>query len=244
MKLNCDMGEGYGSWEIGMDQDVMPWVNQANIACGFHAGDPDVMVRTIKLAKLHNVQIGAHPGYNDKQGFGRRSIQHSYAQITHLVCYQVAALEALCRLQGTQLEYVKPHGALYSDMMLDVKIFMAIANAITSFGYPLKLMILARPDLQKYQDIANQMGIELILEAFADRAYDDSGHLAHRSQPGAVLSDAELIKSQVKQLLDRQTVNTISGRELQLKVDSICVHGDNHSAILMIKQLHQLLSVA
>jgi UPF0271 protein len=242
MKLNCDMGESYGAWEIGADQDVMPWVNQANIACGFHAGDPDVMAQTIQLAIKYNVQIGAHPGYNDKQGFGRRSIAHCYAQITHLVCYQVGALNALCALQGKPLEYVKPHGALYNDMMADIRIFAAIIDALVSFKTPLALMILARPDLQAYHKIAEQAGIKLILEAFADRAYDETGHLVARSQKGAVLNSAELIKKQVKQLIDRQTVSTRNGKEIKLKVDTICVHGDNAAGILLVKQLQHLLT--
>ncbi|MFT6985053.1 MAG: UPF0271 protein [Psychromonas sp.] len=242
MKLNCDMGESYGAWEMGADQDVMPWVNQANIACGFHAGDPDVMVQTVQLAKKYNVQIGAHPSYNDKQGFGRRSIAHCYSQITPLVCYQVGALNALCSLHGKPLEYVKPHGALYNDMMADINIFTAIIDALVSFEIPLALMILARPDLQEYQKIAEQAGIKLIFEAFADRAYDESGYLVARSQPGAVLNHADLIKKQVKQLIDRQTVSTLSGNEIKLKVDSICVHGDNSAGILLIQELQLLLT--
>ena len=241
MKLNCDMGESFGSWVIGADADVMPYIDQANIACGFHAGEPDVMVKTIKLAKKQQVQIGAHPGYNDKQGFGRRSIKHCYLQITHLVCYQVGALKGLCELHDVTLEYVKPHGALYNDMMADINIFKAIIDALTAFKKPLALMILARPDLQNYQKIAQQAGIKLIYEAFADRAYDDQGYLVSRTIAGAVLKDKQLILQQVKQLASKQTVQTINGKQIKLQVDSVCVHGDNSEAILLIRQLQQLL---
>lgn len=241
MKLNCDMGESFGSWVIGADADVMPYIDQANIACGFHAGEPDVMVKTIKLAKKQQVQIGAHPGYNDKQGFGRRSIKHCYLQITHLVCYQVGALKGLCDLHDATLDYVKPHGALYNDMMADINIFKAIIDALTAFKKPLALMILARPDLQNYQKIAQQAGIKLIYEAFADRAYDDQGYLLSRTIAGAVLKDKQLILQQVKQLASKQTLQTINGKQIKLQVDSVCVHGDNSEAILLIQQLQQLL---
>ena len=244
MKLNCDMGESYGAWRMGAEAEVMPWVDQANIACGFHAGDPHVMVQTIKLAQQHNVQIGAHPGYNDKLGFGRRSIAHSDEQITQLVCYQIGALDALCALHGQCVEYVKPHGALYNDMMDNINVFAAIVTALASYKAPLALMILARPDLQAYQQIADKAGIRLLFEAFADRAYDKAGYLVSRSEQGAVLSEATAIKKQVQQIVTQHSITSINGNELKMQVDSICVHGDNPVAILLVEQLQQLLSAS
>ncbi|WP_354623437.1 5-oxoprolinase subunit PxpA [Psychromonas sp. MME2] len=241
MKLNCDMGESYGAWNMGADAQVMPYIDQANIACGFHAGDPDVMSVTIALAKQYQVQIGAHPAYHDMQGFGRRSIAHSPAQITRLICYQVGALDALCALHGTQLAYVKPHGALYNDMMVDIGLFSAIIDALASFKQPLALMILARPDLQAYQKIAASAGVTLLYEAFADRAYDDQGYLLSRKEPGALLSDPALIKKQVQLLIDEQRVISVSGESIKLPVDTICVHGDNPVAIHLISELRQLI---
>lgn len=242
MKLNCDMGESFGAWKMGADAQVMPYIDQANIACGFHAGDPDVMVKTIELAKQYNVQIGAHPAYNDKQGFGRRSITHSNEQITRLICYQVGALQALCQLQGTALHYVKPHGALYNDMMADLDIFSAIVSALASFKQPLALMILARPDLQAYQEVAAKAGVTLHYEAFADRAYDDAGYLVSRSKTGAVLTNEDAIKEQVQQLVEKQTVKSINGNTVSINADTICVHGDNPAAIALIKELQGIIS--
>lgn len=155
MKLNCDMGESFGCWSMGNDAAVMPWVDMANIACGFHASDPDNMVATIALAVSRHVEIGAHPGYDDKIGFGRRSIPHSSESISALVAYQVGALEALCQLQGAHVSYVKPHGALYNDMMKTPVIFQAILAAVAGLNQqretPLALMILARVDNTQYQ---------------------------------------------------------------------------------------------
>lgn len=235
------MGESFGCWEIGADATVMPYIDQANIACGFHAGDPDVMVSTIKLAKEQQVQIGAHPGYDDKKGFGRRSIEHSSEQITYLVTYQVGALKALCELHNVTLDYIKPHGALYNDMMSNITVFKAIVDALSAFEKPLALMILARPDLQNYKTIAQQAGIKLIYEVFADRAYDAQGYLLSRNIAGSVLKEQAQIIEQVQGLVDKQTIKTVDGKEIKLQADSICVHGDNAQSIAVIKQLRQLL---
>lgn len=236
MKLNSDVGEGFSS-----DEDLIPFIGQANIACGLHAGDADLMSKTIKLAKANHVQIGAHPSYNDRENFGRLPVSLTSAQIKHLICYQVGALQSLARLQEVELHYVKPHGALYNQMMLDESVFTAIVEAISSFETPLKLMLLARPDLQQYQKIAQKNGITLILEAFADRAYDDVGYLLKRSKKGALLATAELVELQVKQLIETSSITTINGNIINLEVDSICVHGDNPIAVKLIKKLAKLL---
>jgi len=242
MKLNCDVGESFGLWEMGLDQAVIPWVDMVNIACGFHASDPDVMARTVQSAVENNVQIGAHPGYNDKFGFGRRSIPHSLKQISHLVAYQTGALQAICQLYGGRVEYVKPHGALYNDMMVDQDIFRAVIEGIRKLSPRPALMILAQTDNSLYQGIAEQAGVQLILEAFADRAYTPEGRLAPRSQAGAVYHCAEQIIEQVMQLAKNGCVTTTEGGQLQLNADSVCVHGDNPESVATVEQLFRVLN--
>ncbi|GGO64663.1 5-oxoprolinase subunit PxpA [Bowmanella pacifica] len=238
MLLNCDLGESFGNWKMGLDDQVMPFIDQANIACGFHAGDPDVMQHTLSLAKQHQVSIGAHPAYLDLQGFGRRSMHLSSQEIINLLHYQIGALSAMATVQGMQLSYVKPHGALYNDMMAKPAVFAAVVEAIASFPQQLKLMILATAEPEQYQTAAGQ--VELLFEAFADRRYQDNGHLTPRSQPDAVL-DTEQTLQQVKLLAAEGTVITQSGRKLALNPDTLCVHGDNPHALAMVKQIRDLL---
>ena len=236
MQLNCDVGEGFDS-----DESVMPFIGQANIACGLHAGDADLMAKTIAIAKANHVQVGAHPSYNDKENFGRSNITLSAQQIKHLICYQVGALQSIAKLQSVTVAYVKPHGALYNQMMADEMIFTAIVEAISSLNCPLKLMILAHPNLQQYQQIAAQNSVALMLEAFADRAYNDQGYLVNRNEEGALLATTGLVAAQVKQLIDEGSITTISGKKIALQVDSICVHGDNPIAVQQIQKLATLI---
>jgi len=245
MKLNCDMGESFGAWQMGNDHAVMPWIDQANIACGFHASDPDVMAQTVSWAISHHVEIGAHPGYEDKVGFGRRSIPHSLTSITRLVAYQVGALDALCQIQNIHVAYIKPHGALYNDMMANAAIFEAIVEAVAGLNQArhvkLKLMVLARADNSEYLNIAKRYDVELLQEAFADRAYDDVGTLVPRTESGAVYHDATMIKQQVIELAEGR-VTTVSGKTLLLHADTVCVHGDNDESIATIAALHKVLN--
>lgn len=241
MKLNCDMGESYGLWTMGNDDAAMPWIDMANIACGFHASDPDIMANTIRSALTHNVSIGAHPGYQDKEGFGRRSIPHSSDSITHLVSYQVGALDALCQTYGTHIRYVKPHGALYNDMMSDPGVFTAILKGVANLSGKPALMILAHPDNDTYKAMARQHKVALLFEAFADRTYTDEGFLVPRSQTDAVHHDPETILRQARQIA-AGTITTISGHSLPLAADTLCVHGDNPESIALIKQLRTVLN--
>ena len=245
MKLNCDMGESFGSWTMGKDADVMPYIDMANIACGFHASDPDHMAKTIQLAVEDNVEIGAHPGYDDKSGFGRRSIPHSAEAITRLVAYQIGALDALCQLYGGVVSYVKPHGALYNDMMAQSWIFEAILAAVSDLNQhrtsPLKLMILARRDNSHYSELAKQRDVGLLFEGFADRAYDSEGYLVPRSQPGSVYHDSQRIRQQVAELATGK-ITTLEGKALTLEVDTVCVHGDNEESIAVVRQLAEDLA--
>lgn len=241
MKLNCDLGESYGSWNMGLDDAVMPFIDMANIACGFHASDPDVMTKTIKNALHHGVAIGAHPGYDDKKGFGRRSIPHSHDELKNMIAYQVGAMLGVCQLNGARLEYIKPHGALYNDMMSNEAVFNAIVEAISEANFSLPLMILAKADNHRYQAIADSYGVTLLFEAFADRAYTAEGMLASRALAGSVYHDPQLIIDQVVQLVNRGTVTTIDGQTLALHADTVCVHGDNPQSIATIKQLRQVI---
>ncbi|WP_333607282.1 5-oxoprolinase subunit PxpA [Arsukibacterium sp.] len=238
--LNCDLGESFGSWQMGLDSQAMPYIDQANIACGFHAGDPDVMQRTLALAKQHNVAIGAHPAYPDLQGFGRRSLHCSETEIINFLHYQIAALSGMAQCQGLSVSYVKPHGALYNDMMSKPAVWQAVVKAMASYHTPLPLMILASKDAGLYWQYATEHGVKLMFEAFADRRYTAQGKLTPRSQPGAVLHGAEVL-AQVKQLLQRGSVITDSGTELPLEADTLCVHGDNPEAIAQLQAIRQLL---
>lgn len=241
MKLNCDLGESYGIWRIGKDEAVMPYIDMANIACGFHASDPDVMASTIQLALKHDVQIGAHPGYDDKKGFGRRSIPHTKNELKHLVAYQIGAMQAMCRLYGAKVSYVKPHGALYNDMMADENVFRAIVEAMSQSKLEIPLMILAKKDNSVYQEIANAANVGLLFEAFADRAYDNQGFLVSRQIPGSVYHDESQIIAQVTQLVNKGSVQTIEGEEVMLNPDTICVHGDNDESIATISRLRGVI---
>ncbi|WP_214000540.1 5-oxoprolinase subunit PxpA [Arsukibacterium sp.] len=243
MLLNCDLGESYGSWTMGLDSQVMPYIDQANIACGFHAGDPDVMQRTLQLAKQHGVAIGAHPAYPDLNGFGRRSMHCSHNEIINLIHYQVAALDGMAQCHGLSLSYVKPHGALYNDMMSKPAVWQAVLQAIASFHKPLKLMLLADNNRQRYQQQASELKVELLFEAFADRRYTDEGKLTPRSENGAVLHGSEVL-AQVSELINDGSVTTATGQRLALNADTLCVHGDNPGAIAQVAQIRALLSRA
>ncbi len=243
LTLNCDLGESYGSWSMGLDREIMPFIDQANIACGFHAGDPLIMARTVAYASEHQVEIGAHPAYPDLVGFGRRSMTCSSDEIVALLHYQIAALDGICATHGTTLSYVKPHGALYNDMMGDVRIRAAVMQAVSSYARPLKLMILSTGELATHQQEASALGLALMLEGFADRRYTPEGQLQNRGVEGAVLSEADSM-TQVRQLFEHGTVVTSDGSELALQVDSLCVHGDNPAALNAVRAIRKLIDTS
>ena len=238
--LNCDLGESFGARAMGMDEEVMPYIDQANIACGFHAGDPMVMQRTLALACEHNVMVGAHPGYSDLEGFGRRSITHSPEEIMALIHYQVSALDGMAKTQGWEMQYVKPHGALYNDMMVDVETRRAVMKSVAGFYRPVKLMLLATPWADEHRVEAEQLSVELWFEAFADRCYDDDGTLLSRAKSGAV-HGREKILAQVTQLKEEGTVTTVGGHTLALNADTLCVHGDNPEGVQAIQEIRRLI---
>jgi len=240
MKLNCDLGESFGSWTMGLDEQVMPHIDQANIACGFHAGDPLVMQKTLELAKAHGVSVGAHPGYSDLVGFGRRTMHCSNDEIIALMTYQIAAIDGVAKSLGLELEYVKPHGALYNDMMANINVRKAILTALSNYHKPLKLMLQATPQIEQHRGEALPFNIEILSEAFADRCYADDGKLLARTKAGAVHNREKMLE-QVKQLKEQGCVTTVSGHILQLNADSLCVHGDNIEGVQAIEAIRELI---
>lgn len=242
--LNCDMGESFGAWTMGNDALAMPLIDQANLACGYHAGDPLTMQRSVALAVRHGVSIGAHPAYPDLQGFGRRSLSCSPEEVRALVLYQLGALEAFCRAAGTQVAYVKPHGALYNDLVRNDALLEAVLDACRSFRSGLPLMVLALPDNCREARLAEAAGVPLLFEAFADRAYQADGQLAPRRVAGAVHQDPEWILGQALAIARRQPFADIDGKPIRLQADSLCVHGDNPESLGVLRRLRALLDAA
>jgi UPF0271 protein len=239
--LNCDMGESFGAWQMGDDSRVMPLIDQANLACGFHAGDPLTMQRTVALALKHGVQIGAHPAYPDLQGFGRRHLRCSAEEVEALLLYQLGALDAFCRAAGSQLAYVKPHGALYHDLLGDDRLLTAALSACARFRRGLPLMVLAQVDNARAQQLADAVGVPLLFEAFADRAYQPDGRLLPRSQASAVHAGEEQTIAQGLAIARGEPFADCNGQALQLTADSLCVHGDNPQALAVLRRLRALL---
>lgn len=243
MHFNCDVGESFGSWNMGNDAAVMPYIDMANIACGFHASDPVTMARTVALAVQHNVTIGAHPSYPDLQGFGRRDMQLSAEELTQGVLYQMGALQAICQAQGTRISYVKPHGALYNRKAVDHEVLDSVMRAVAAFDTNLPLMMIAGVRQQEAQQLADRHGIKLLFEAFSDRAYNDDGTLVPRAQPGAVHTSVERVIRQIREITLQQMVTTISGCQRSLTADSICLHGDNEQLLSSIKEIRRTLQM-
>jgi len=241
VKLNSDLGEGFGAYKAGNDEEIMRYIDMANLACGFHAGDPLIMSKAIKEAKKNSILIGAHPGYQDLVGFGRRSIEYKKDELQAILIYQIGALRALAISYRYDISYIKPHGALYNDMMKNEEIFTAIVEALSSYDEKLKLMILSSSKNEIYQNIADSFGISLIYEAFADRAYNDDGFLVSRKEKDSVLDDVKAIIKRVEMLVQNGYIESITGKKLYLKVDSLCVHGDNEKALLITKSIREYL---
>ncbi|MDX2319610.1 MAG: 5-oxoprolinase subunit PxpA [Moritella sp.] len=244
MKLNCDMGESFGLWQLGMDEAVMPYIDMANIACGFHASDPLIMQQTVSLAKHYNVVVGAHPSYPDLVGFGRRHMQCTTDEIQALILYQIGALAAFCQQQDMPLSYVKPHGALYNDMMQNEAILIAILKGVAAFSANLPLMLMAQTDNSRSQALAAQFNVPLLFEAFADRCYTDAGLLQDRRQPGAVFTQQSQIVNQAMQLAKHGSVTSNKGNIIKLNADTLCVHGDNALSVAAIAKIKSAMTVS
>jgi len=236
--LNCDMGESFGNYKIGQDEEVIKYITSSNIACGFHAGDPNVMRYTVKLAKENNVAIGAHPGFPDLQGFGRRNMDITPKEVKNLITYQIGALQAISKSEGLSLQHVKPHGALYNMIANDKKLGQAAVEAVLEMDKDFILVCLANSEII---DIALKLGLKVAREGFADRAYNSDSTLVKRSIPGAVISDPDLIAERVIKMINQQEVETINGKIIDLQIDTICLHGDNINALNVIKAIRKIL---
>ena len=237
--LNSDMGESFGNYKIGQDDEVIKYITSSNIACGFHAGDPNVMRYTVKLAKENNVAIGAHPGFPDLQGFGRRKMDIPAEEVKNLITYQVGALQAIAKTEGMKLQHVKPHGAFYNTIVNDKKLGQAVVEAILEINKDLILVGLAN---SKIINIALKSGLKIAREAFADREYNFDSTLVKRSIPGAVISDSDVIAKRVIKMINQQKVETIDGKIIDLQFDTICLHGDNKNALNVIKAIRKILA--
>lgn len=237
--LNCDLGEAAGGNQLATESEVMPFIDQANIACGFHAGNPQIMDQTLLLAKQYGVMVGAHPSYPDKFNFGRQSMTMAAPDLIACLNYQILNLEKKANQHAMDLSYVKPHGALYNDMMINGHLRSAVMASVADSSCS-TLMLQATVDRETHQQEAAIFGIQLIFEVFADRAYQDCGALVPRHQSGAVL-DTEKMLTQVGQLKQSGSLTTISGNTLELAADSLCVHGDNPQAVSKISQIRAIL---
>ena len=238
--LNCDMGESFGAYKLGMDDQVMQYITSANIACGFHAGDPIVMDKTVKMALEKNVGIGAHPGHPDLLGFGRRSMALTPEEIRHYLVYQVGAIKAFCKVHGATLQHVKPHGALYLDAVENETIARAVAEGIMSLDPDLYFVALAGKKGETMRRVGQSLGLKVVYEAFPDRAYTPEGTLVSRKEPGAVISDSDLV---AKRALDMANgfVKAVDGTVIELEVQTLCVHGDNLAAVDLVKNIKTIL---
>ncbi|MFF7708645.1 5-oxoprolinase subunit PxpA [Pseudomonas sp. NPDC007930] len=239
--LNCDIGESFGAWSMGLDDAVMPLIDCANIACGFHAGDPGTMRKTVALALRHGVRIGAHPAYPDLAGFGRRSMACSAEEVQDLLHYQVGALQGLCTAQGAKVEYVKPHGALYNDMMAKPEQLRAVLQAMARYQPGLPLVLLAMRDNSGAEALAAEYGVPLWFEAFADRAYEADGALVSRRLPGAVHHEADAVVAQALKLAQGEPLQARDGSALRLQADTLCVHGDNAASVAAVQRIRTAL---
>jgi UPF0271 protein len=236
--LNSDLGEGFGAWTMGDDTAILQLVSSANVACGFHAGSPAGLLSTLRMAKQQGVTIGAHVSYPDLVGFGRRNMDISSDELTADVIYQIGALQGLARAAGTEVRYVKPHGALYNTIAYDERQALAVINAIQSIDASLPLVGLAG---SRVLELAQEKGLRTIAEAFADRAYHTDGSLVSRREAGSVLHDAQHIAERMLQLITQGGVTSIEGEFTPVKADSICVHGDSPGAIEMARQIRHVL---
>jgi UPF0271 protein len=225
--LNSDLGESFGVWTLGDDARVLAYVTSANVACGFHAGDPQIMLQTVRAARERGVAVGAHPAYPDLVGFGRRSMSCSPEEVCAFCLYQIGALAAVCRAEGVPLCHVKPHGALYNQSCTDAPLARAIARAVHDAAPDLILLGMAGSE---HEAAAKEVGVPFAAEAFADRAYRSDGSLVPRAQKGAILHDPQAIAARVLQMVRDGTVAAEDGTSVPVRVDSICVHGDNPAA--------------
>ena len=232
--INCDMGESYGAWKMGADAQVMPHISSANIACGFHGGDPATIRRTVRLAVEHGVAIGAHPSLPDLMGFGRRVMKISPQDMYDLVVYQAGAVEGFARAAGSRLHHIKCHGALYNMAANDEALSEAMVRAAKDLGTMLYVLSKSRNF-----EIAKKQGIRVCAEVFADRGYTDAGELAPRDKPGGMIEDAAAAVRQALAMVEEGYVTSLSGKRVPVAADTICLHGDQPGAVEFARALRK-----
>ncbi len=239
--LNSDLGESFGAYSIGQDEHVIPLITSANVACGFHGGDPVVMRRTVDRCLQHGVGIGAHPSYPDLAGFGRRLLHASEEEVYGDVLYQIGALSAFARARGAALSHVKPHGAMNNHSFRDAVTARGIVRAVYDYDPALPLFAMPYSALKAE---AERHGLPVINEVFADRAYNADGSLVDRKRPGAMVHDAALAADRAIRMVKEGVVETIDGQVIAMQADSVCVHGDNPAAVALVQALRQRLTEA
>ena len=236
--LNSDLGESFGRYTLGMDDKIIPLITSANVACGYHASDPVVMEKTIALAKEAGIRVGAHPGFPDLMGFGRRNMNVSPAEAKAYTLYQLGALDGFCRAAGVKLQHVKPHGAFYNMAAKDYKLSVAICEAIKNFDKDLIVLALSGGELAK---AAKDMGLRTALEVFADRGYEEDGTLVDRRKEGAMITDEQEAIDRVIRMVKEKNVTAVTGRDISIQADSVCVHGDGVKALAFVEKIRAAL---
>ncbi len=236
--LNCDLGESFGNYQLGMDEAILPYISSANAACGFHASDPLVMMKTVKMAALNGTAVGAHPGYPDLVGFGRRNLSVSFEEAKAMIMYQVGALDAFCRANGIEMQHVKPHGAMYNMAAKDAVLAKAICEGIYEVNPHLILLGQAGSELLK---AAEETGLLTAAEVFADRAYEEDGSLRSRTKPDAMITDEDEAINRVIRMVTEGKVRAVTGNDIGIRADSVCVHGDSPKALTFVKKIREAL---
>ena len=237
--LNSDLGESFGRYTIGNDGKIVPLVTSVNAACGFHAGDPLVMMKTVRLAKEAGTALGAHPGFDDLQGFGRRNMSLTPDELRACILYQLGALDAFARESGIKLQHVKLHGAMYNMAAKDADMSKIICSAVKAFNSD--LIILAQASGETYK-AAQSMGMRVAAEVFADRAYNEDGTLVARSRPDSMITDPEVAIKRVIRMITEGKVTAVTGKDIDIRADSVCVHGDGENALLFVETLREAFS--
>jgi len=237
--LNSDVGESFGVYKLGLDENLIPLISSANIACGFHAGDPSVMRHTVTFAKKHGVAVGAHPGFPDLMGFGRRNMDLSLSEIRDYVVYQVGALQAFTAMTGFKLQHIKAHGALYNMGVHHLDIYETITKAVARIDKDLILVVMCGPGREELKGIGKTYGIRIAFESFADRGYNPDGTLVSRKEPGAVLGDPQVVSERIVKMVKEGKVVAVDGSEIELEADTVCLHGDNPTALQLVKAIRE-----
>lgn len=237
--LNSDLGESFGRYTLGSDDKIIPLITSANVACGYHASDPVVMEKTIASVKKAGIHAGAHPGFPDLMGFGRRNMNVTPSEAKAYTLYQLGALYGFCRSQGISMQHVKPHGAMYNMAAKDYTLSKAICEAIYEFDKNLIVLALSGGELAR---AAKDMGMRTAQEVFADRAYEEDGTLVDRRKEGAMITDEKTAISRVVRMVKEKKVMAITGKDIPIEADSICVHGDGAKALAFVEQIRRTLS--